>query len=222
MPIPSKDQPIDRKSAKTIVYNALKDWIVDGILKPGEKLVDTKIAQYFSVSRTPVREALQMLSDQDLVEVVPSKGTRVTMIDTEDLINVYKTLSCLHVGAVKLAFDQINRTVVDQLKKTNAEMIQAVNEKNYGKISEKDIAFHAVFLELSKNPYLLAYSNQLLVKARRAENLNFKSLDLSFKSVREHELIIEAIEKVDKDLAIQAMEANWLRFIEEDFKQYNS
>ena len=71
MPIPKKDSALQRKSAKDLVYETLCDWIIRGEMMPGEKLLDTELAAYFNVSRTPVREALQMLETQKLIKVTP-------------------------------------------------------------------------------------------------------------------------------------------------------
>jgi len=221
MPIPPKKKPNVRKSAKTIVYNTLRDWIVDGTLRPGEKLVDSNISEYFSVSRTPVREALQMLADQDLVEIIPSKGTRVSPINTEDLYNVYRSLSCIHSCALKYSFDKIDNSAINCLKTINNEMSQSIDNKDFSKLREKDTAFHNFFLNLCSNPFLKSYNEQLLIYARRVENLNFNLLVPSYKSIEEHEEIIKAIENKDKTSAMQMMEKNWLRFIESDLKDYN-
>ncbi len=51
------------------------EWIITGVLKSGEKILDSELAQYFDVSRTPVREAIQMLERQKLVKVIPSRGS---------------------------------------------------------------------------------------------------------------------------------------------------
>ena len=67
MPIPTKPENLQRLSAKNIIYQALCDWIISGEMLPGEKLMDMELARHFSVSRTPVREALQMLETQKLV-----------------------------------------------------------------------------------------------------------------------------------------------------------
>ena len=73
MPIPKKDSALQRKSAKDLVYETLCDWIMRGEMMPGEKLLDTELAAYFDVSRTPVREALQMLEAQKLIKVTPGR-----------------------------------------------------------------------------------------------------------------------------------------------------
>ena len=68
MPLPTGDLSFDRRSAKQKVYETVKDWIIEGQFKPGEKVSDVEIAEYFNVSRTPVREALQLLEAQKLVK----------------------------------------------------------------------------------------------------------------------------------------------------------
>ena len=73
MPIPKQVSYEAPKSAKMRIYEALREWIIDGTLQPGEKILDSEISQYFSVSRTPVREAIQMLAEQKLIEIRPGK-----------------------------------------------------------------------------------------------------------------------------------------------------
>ena len=89
MPIPAEQKPVVRTTARERVYKTLQQWIVNGTLLPEERLNDVELAQYFSVSRTPVREALQMLAEQKLVKMVPSSGTFVAPIDLKDMAYVY-------------------------------------------------------------------------------------------------------------------------------------
>ena len=95
MPIPSTPRDVDRVSAQQQIYNTLKDWIVDGTLVPGEFINDSEIAKYFSVSRTPVRGAILLLSQQDFVKIMPSKGTKVTETSEEAAAFIYEAISCL-------------------------------------------------------------------------------------------------------------------------------
>ena len=73
--IPSKTESIQTLSVKDRIYNVVCEWIIIGVLKSGEKILDSELAQYFDVSRTPVREAIQMLERQKLVKVIPSRGS---------------------------------------------------------------------------------------------------------------------------------------------------
>ena len=71
MPIPENVENLRRVSAKSSIYQVVCSWIITGVLKPGEKIVDSELAKRFNVSRTPVREAIQILEGQKLVYVVP-------------------------------------------------------------------------------------------------------------------------------------------------------
>ena len=77
MPVPQGSGVIHRKSARQAVYETVCDWIITGVLEPGEKILDSELGEYFSVSRTPVREALQLLQSQKLVLVMPGRATVV-------------------------------------------------------------------------------------------------------------------------------------------------
>lgn len=87
MPVPQGSGVIHRKSARQAVYETVCDWIITGVLEPGEKILDSELGEYFSVSRTPVREALQLLQSQKLVLVMPGRATVVAPLDTQDIEN---------------------------------------------------------------------------------------------------------------------------------------
>ena len=130
MPIPQKKMADVPKSAKLRVYEELKKWIVDGTLQPGEKIYDSEIAQFFSVSRTPVREAIQLLADQKLIEVFPGKESRVAEMGVADIDQLYKILAALHSLAMEFAYPKINQTVIMQLKAANEKLFNAMTEEN--------------------------------------------------------------------------------------------
>ena len=77
MPIPTNFAVPGRISAKDRSFSQIQRWIIDGTLQPGEKLNDADLAGALGVSRTPIREALQLLEGQGLVEMHPGKDTRV-------------------------------------------------------------------------------------------------------------------------------------------------
>ena len=87
MPIPENVENLRRVSAKSSIYQVVCSWIITGVLKPGEKIVDSELAKRFNVSRTPVREAIQILEGQKLVYVVPGRATVVADIDPADIEN---------------------------------------------------------------------------------------------------------------------------------------
>src|SRR5919106_3146649 len=103
MPVPSLPAPLDRRPARHLVYEHLRTWIESGELAPGEVIKDTDIAQAMGMSRTPVREALQMLERDGSVEMLPGRLTRVTAISPDDITSLYAPLAALHGVASELA-----------------------------------------------------------------------------------------------------------------------
>ncbi len=213
-----KETDFDRKSTKNIAYDNLREWIINGTLKPGEKIIDTEISSYFSISRTPVREALQMLAEQNLVKIIPSKGTHVTELNLEDIRFIYDALSVIHSSVLVSVFPKITAKIIQKLKNINNKMSEKQGENNYIEMKKLDNEFHNVFLDLSNNSYLHDFCEQLNLHATRAENINFSVFTSASKSTVEHEKIINAIEANDIFLAYQCMTENWMRFVSNDLE----
>ena len=97
MPIPTDHAKPLRISAKDNAFNQLQQWIIDGTLHPGEKLNDTELAGALGVSRTPIRESLQLLEVQGFVKMYPGKATQVTEVDKESITDLLPlSLHCKH------------------------------------------------------------------------------------------------------------------------------
>lgn len=214
MPIPQKKMEEVPRSAKLRVYEELKKWIIDGTLQPGEKIYDSEIAQFFSVSRTPVREAIQLLADQKLIEVYPGKESRVSEMGVADVDQLYQILAALHSLALEFAYPKIDQKVIAQLKKTNEKLSIAMREGTQEEALRYDQEFHDIFLEASANDFLTSFSNTLQCHIVRIENLYLDRLPKREDSVDGHEIIIEALEKGDMPAAREAARQNWLHVID--------
>ncbi len=210
MPIPQTAKPLARVSAKEVVFSAVQDWIISGTLQPGEKIVDTELAKAFSVSRTPVREALQMLSEQGLVEVIPSCGTRVAEINLEDVRQTYELLAELECAAVRLAFPRMENNDLNALKALNLHFTEMVEQGSIQEQCADDRAFHDYIIQRTGNQYLRQYISQLMIRAIRIENLYFGENVEQKISVEQHNKIIEGLETHDLPLAEKFMRENWL------------
>lgn len=209
MPIPQKRVQEKPMTAKERVYLGLRDWIMDGTLQPGEKLSDVEIADYFSVSRTPVREAIQMLSDQKLVEVIPGKESRVTEIDPIAIQQIYDLLTDLQVKAVEFAFPKINASVIQQLERLNQEFADGIKQKDPVMSLQRDNAFHDVFVQLAGNDFLTDFNATLLAHIARIENRYFHILKERMDSVNIHEKMLEALRNGDLEAAKEEVRNNW-------------
>lgn len=214
MPIPQKKSADIPKSAKLRIYEELKKWIVDGTLQPGEKIYDSEIAQFFSVSRTPVREAIQLLADQKLIEVFPGKESRVTEMGVAEVDQFYKILASLHSLALEFAYPNIDRNTIERLKQTNEKLSRAILEGTQEDAIRYDQDFHDIVLEAASNVFLTSFSKTLECHIERIENLYDDRLPKREDSVRGHEAIIEALERGDLPLAREAASQNWLHVID--------
>ena len=218
MPIPTAHKGIHRVSARQQIYDTLKSWIVEGTLKPGEFIYDSEIASYFSVSRTPVREAILLLARQDLVEIVPSKGTKITETNEASARFIYEAISCLSAEIARLAVRKQTSESVEELKKLNAAFEEAVNCGDNTKILEADTAFHNCILKMADNPYMENCWQEILPHAYRYELLYFRSGSDRGSSVKEHAEIIRAFEEKSEGEVARCSQQNWIGFFNERLK----
>ncbi|MEG2697350.1 MAG: GntR family transcriptional regulator [Ruthenibacterium sp.] len=212
MPIPSRHTPLKKVSARTKIHSTLCEWIIDGTLQPGEKVSDTMIADYFETSRTPVREAIQLLADQRLVEIVPGKETRVTMINAHETQQVYSLLGVLHSEAVTLAYPAIDEKVLRQLQEINDNLQHSLRERETAASLQNDRDFHHVFLNLADNCFLTDSIENLLVHVMRVEYLHYANHKYKIASGDEHNRIIAALAMQDLAAAIMETKKNWMHF----------
>lgn len=211
MPIPQKQNQETRLSAKAYVYKTLREWIIDGTLKPGEKIYDQEIAQYFSVSRTPVREAMQLLSDQKLIDITPGKESKVSELDKESTKQSYILLADLHTRALRFAWDNLITSDVELMKSKNEALKKYAALGELKKAHEMDKAFHDVIVINSKNDYIKNFTDILLSHVQRVEYQYFTSKNDYENSGDSHEQIIKAIEENNLEAACEALRQNWLR-----------
>jgi len=214
MPIPQKPTKEIPKTARERVYLELRQWIIDGTLKPDEKISDHELSEYFSVSRTPVREAMQLLADQKLIDIYPGRESRVSPIDFESLNKTYKLTAELHALAIEFAFPHITNQTITELKKINHLFSTASKEHDIKKTNKYDQAFHGVFLSLSDNYFLNEFTKTLNSHIERIENLYYSMILDHMDSISEHEQIIKALEDHNLPLAMESMKTNWLHTLD--------
>ncbi|MBE6117695.1 MAG: GntR family transcriptional regulator [Solobacterium sp.] len=214
MPVPVKPNNEPRLSARQQVYNTLLAWITDGTLQPGEKILDSEIAAYFSMSRTPVREALQMLADQKLIDILPSRGSVVSQIDPKEIRGNYTLMGELNRTALMLAVPRINKEFIDHLEEINENMKQAAEQNDSQAIISYDRQFHDQFISLADNYFLTRFYETLYTNCQRTENLFFRRPEDPLVSVSHHSGIIQALRKGNYAEAGEYLLRNWTHTLE--------
>lgn len=213
MPVPPDFTTPIRMSAKERAFSQLQRWIIEGVLHPGEKLLDAELAESLAVSRTPIREALQLLEVQGLVSMQPGKETRVTLIEKNDIFKLYPPLAALHALAAELAAARILPEQLETLRELNARFGHAMESGEPYQAMEYDEQFHNLIVDAADNAYIASFSASLQIHIRRFKYVFLKqpmpgSLAAS---LEEHAAIVRALEQRDAHGAAAMMKQNLTR-----------
>jgi DNA-binding GntR family transcriptional regulator len=200
------------------VYARLRDLIVEGLLAPGSRIVETEIASRLGVSRTPVREALQRLQQEGYVMGSPgAQQSRLTVApltrdDVFELLNIVGALEGMGARGAASVPAGDRRTLSRDLKALNAEFFKAgkASPIDHSSLYDIDNQFHRRIVEASAGPRLLALHDAVKPQAERYIRMYISMLTTDIRvSVNEHDVIIAAIEEGRADDAEQAVQVNW-------------
>jgi DNA-binding GntR family transcriptional regulator len=200
------------------VYVRLRDLIVQGLLSPGSRIIETEIATRLGVSRTPVREALQRLQQEGFVNGTPgAQQSRLTVApltraDVHELLNVVGALEGLGAYEAASLDESRRRTLAAELRAINDEFNKAGRKSppEHSALYDSDDRFHRRIVEACGGPRLLALHDSVKPQAERYIRMYISMLtgDIS-SSVAEHEAITAAIEAGKSADAQDAIAVNW-------------
>jgi len=200
------------------VYVRLRDLIVQGLLSPGSRIVETEIATRLGVSRTPVREALQRLQQEGYVMGSPgAQQSRLTVApltrdDVYELLNIVGALEGMGARSAALLPPVDRRGLTRDLKALNAEFHRAGKTLpiDHGALYDADERFHRRIVEASAGPRLLALHDAVKPQAERYIRMYISMLTGDIRTSNyEHEIIIAAIDEGRADDAELAIQVNW-------------
>lgn len=189
----------DYKPLRDVVFDSLREAILDGKLKPGQRLMEVQLADQLGVSRTPVREAIRKLELEGIVVMLPRKGAYVANMSLKDIMEVLEIRSSLEGLAAFLAAERINDEDLANLKRIAKELEQT--ELNIEDLLKKDVEFHECIFKATNNKRLHQLINSLWEQVYRFRLSYLSDYDALQSIVEEHKMIVEAIEKGDSELA---------------------
>lgn len=181
------------------VFNTLRDSILLGKLKPGERLLENQLAEKLGVSRTPIREALRMLEIENLVELTPRKGAQVLDMTEKDIKNILEVRASLESLGVKLSCERMNSKQIEYLKEIQKEFISACESLDYEKTANIDEKFHDAIFAATKNDKLIQIINNIRIQLYRYRITYLKNEGWAKIAIEHHNKIIEYIQQHKKD-----------------------
>lgn len=183
---------------RDVVFNTLRQAILRGELKPGERLMEIQLANKLGVSRTPIREAIRKLELEGLVLMIPRKGAEVADISEKSLRDVLEVRKALEELAVQLACDKITEEKIADLKKAAEDFKKILKSKDITEIAEADVRFHDIIFMATDNQKLVQLLNNLREQMYRFRVEYLKKEEVHPQLIAEHEKIIECIVERDK------------------------
>ena len=188
---------------RDVVFNTLRQAILRGELKPGERLMEIQLANKLGVSRTPIREAIRKLELEGLVLMIPRKGAEVAEISEKTLRDVLEVRKALEELAVRLACDKITEEEIKELEKCAADFKKILKSNDITEVAEADVRFHDVIYMATDNQKLITLLSNLREHMYRYRVEYLKDQTAHEQLLREHEEIVKHIRKRNKEEAVQ-------------------
>lgn len=199
-----------RGSGVKMVYDLLRDEILDLVLLPGSPIDEVQLAERFKMSRTPIREALVRLAGEGLIDTLPNRSTMVSNIDFLNMHTYFDALVLMYRVTTRLAAQYHRPEDLRVIRAHQAEFAAAVQAQDALAMIATNAALHQAISEAGRNPYFTSLFNRLLDEGRRILRLYYQSYEdrLPQRFVDEHEDMIAVIAARDVDAADQLAKAH--------------
>ena len=183
---------------RDVVFNTLRQEILTGKMKPGERLMEIHLANKLGVSRTPIREAIRKLELEGLVIMIPRKGAEVAQISWKSLKDVLEVRRALDVLAIELACERMTQEELESLYRACESFEEATKTKDTRKIAEADVAFHDIIVASTGNKRLIQLVNNLSEQMYRYRFEYIKDSSQHRMLIEEHKEMYRSIQNKDK------------------------
>lgn len=193
---------------RDVVFNTLREAILKGNLRPGERLMELQLADKLGVSRTPIREAIRMLEQEGLAVTIPRRGAEVAKMTLKDMEDVLEIRDALDELAVRLACERISDEQIRRLIGEQETFADSTRSKDVKEIADSDVRFHDIIYEATGNVKLVTMLNNLREQVYRYRLEYIKDPQNYPKLIAEHEAIITSVKNRDADRAVAEMHAH--------------
>lgn len=206
------------KPIRDLVYENLRKAIIEGKLKPNERIVEKEYAEKLNISRTPIREALRKLEIEGLVQYIPRKGVVVNTIEEEEIIETYEIRKALEGLAMRYVVKRISDEEIERLKELMDSMEESNRSGDFEGLLDICKEFNEVILNASRMPKVAGLINAMKEQLQRFKRITMSQSVRRSNAIQEHKEIFQAIVNRDSILAerlvIEHLEASQKAFLE--------
>lgn len=185
---------IERRSLHLELVNRIRPLIVESQLVPGSKVPEKVLCERFSVSRTPMREALKVLAAEGLVRLEPNRGAWVTSVTVDEVNEVFPVLTALEALSGELACQHITDAEIADVRTLHQSMVQSYRDRDLAAYFKTNQEIHHAILIGARNETLTNSCQALSARMQRARFVANMSDDRWSAAVAEHERIMAALE----------------------------
>ncbi len=197
-----KTRPIEQHlTLREKILETIREAILKGTLKPGEKVAEPELAERFGISRTPIREAFRQLESEGYLTVIPRKGAVVAALSEQDVQEFYAIKSILEGYAAELAATRLSEKEIEKLEAINQRLKMLAEEGDVKVFFRVHNEFHALFLKAAGNSKLCELIQQLGLKFNRLRMASLSVAGRMAISVAEHDKLLTAFRNHDGDQA---------------------
>jgi DNA-binding GntR family transcriptional regulator len=189
--------PPGRKSLGQHVFENLKQAIIRGHMAPGDRIVESQIAEILDISRTPVREAIHKLEREGLLKKLPRGGFAVVNFSREDIEETFGIRSVLESYAARLAASNHLEEDIKPLEEKIREFQACLEKGQIEELARINTEFHNLFYGLSRSPKLIKLINDLRDQIFRYRKILLRMDDMARRSNEDHRKMIKAIKQRD-------------------------
>lgn len=203
-----------RYNLAQLAYREIKDLILQNKLKSGDLLSESLIAKELGMSRTPVREALRVLGQEDLIEVLNGIGVYVKDISINDMVDIFEVRKALEVIAIKSAIYEITEEEIIELEDKFIQFKQKQSTEQNTEpegLSQIDWKLHDMIVKRCNNSYVKNIMEDIHFNIQRYLNMSFNALNNPEQSVDQHLELLKSIKarNIDDTVIILENHIDW-------------
>lgn len=187
------------------IVDIIRDRILKGEYKIGEKIKENQIATEFKVSRTPIREAFKQLENEGLIDYVPNRGCFAKGFTRQDIEDIYAVRKALEIMAVEWAVSRISDQQIEALKEQSELMEFYTARKDSDKVLELNSAYHDIIYDAAGSRFMAQILRSYKEYIEQTRKVILYEQAYLEEILQEHKVILEAIIARDAECAKAAM-----------------